>query len=391
MIPGPVEVSPGVTEAFGRKPPSHLAPPFIESFGACIEMMRRVWLAGPDAQPFVVAGGGTVAMDMAAANLTGPGDRVLVVNTGYFSDRMGEMLRRRGATVVNVGAAVGDAPDESTVREAAGRPGSLRAIFATHVDTSTGVRIDPGPLAAVARDAGALLVVDGVCATAAERFDMRGLGADVYLTASQKAIGLPPGLALLVVTERALEARRTADAPPPMYLDWEQWQPVMRAYEERRPSYFSTPATNLVLGLEVGLREILVDGMEARFAMHETGARAMRAAWSALGLEAVPVRRGLLAHTLSALRYPPGTDAGLVRTIAKHGVVVAGGLHPQIRETYFRVGHMGYASTQTEMLRRTVLAVGAALGEAGARVDPERAWSAAAASLESLNGAHLDS
>jgi alanine-glyoxylate transaminase/serine-glyoxylate transaminase/serine-pyruvate transaminase len=109
----------------------------------------------------------------------------------------------------------------------------------------------------------------------------------------------------------------------------------------------------------------------------------MRAAWRVLGLAPVPVRGELEAVTLSALRYPPGFDAGLVRSIAAHGVLVAGGLHPQIRDRYFRVGHMGYAATESDMLRATVLAVGTALRESGAKVDPESAWEAAADVLAS--------
>src|SRR5262249_56088029 len=103
-----------------------------------------------------------------------------------------------------------------------------KAIFATHVDTSTAVRCEPGPLAVIAREFGALSIFDGVCATAAERFDMEAWGADVYLTASQKAIGLPPGLALLVVTERALEVRESRKASLPLSLDWNSWRPIMQ-------------------------------------------------------------------------------------------------------------------------------------------------------------------
>ena len=94
MIPGPIEVSPAVLEAFSTPPPGHLAPGVIEAFGASLAMMRRVWMADEHSQPFVVAGGGTVAMDMAAANLIEAGEHAVVVNTGYFSDRIAEMLRR---------------------------------------------------------------------------------------------------------------------------------------------------------------------------------------------------------------------------------------------------------------------------------------------------------
>jgi len=385
MIPGPVELSPAVVEAFSKPSPGHLAPGLIESFGRSLEMMREVWQAGPDAQPFVIAGGGTVAMDMVAANLVEPGEAAVVVNTGYFSDRLAEMLRRQGANVVEVSApAVGDAPSPDDVARAL-EAGPVKALFATHVDTSTGVRIDPEPLARMAYERGILSVFDGVCATAGESFRMKDWGADVYLTGSQKALGVPPGLALLVASPRALEARaaRGPDAPPPpMYLDLEQWLPVMKAYEARKPAYFSTPATNLILALEAGLGEILEDGIESRVSRHQDAAGAMRAAWDALGLKPVPVRPELQAATLSALYLPEGIEApAVVGGTARNGVVIAGGLHPEIRTRYFRVGHMGYAITRKEMLLRTVEAIGAALRDAGAEVDPARAISATESAL----------
>lgn len=384
MIPGPIEVSPAVREAFGVPPPGHLAPSVIETFGASLEMMREVWKAGPGDRPFVVAGGGTVAMDMAAVNLVEPGDAAVVVNTGYFSSRMAEMLRRQGAAVLEVGEAPGNAPSPDQVRQALERDGTdrIKVLCATHVDTSTGVRVDPAPLATLARELGAVSVFDGVCATAAERFEMEAWGADVYLTGSQKAIGLPAGLALMVVSERALEVRRSRTAmPPAMYLDWEEWLPIMTAYEERRPAYFSTPATNLIVALRTGLEEILADGIEARFALHDRAARALHAAWQALGLGLVPARGDLTANTLSALYYPDGVDASLVGKVAEHGVIVAGGLHPAIRNEYFRVGHMGYCLTRPDMLTRTVEAIGSALRDSGVAVDPGAAVGALEATL----------
>jgi len=392
MIPGPIEVSPAVRDAAAGPPPSHTSPGLIEAFGRSLERMREVWGADGTAQPFVLAGGGTAAMDMAVANLAEPGDAALVVDTGYFSDRIAEMLRRAGADVHEVQAPVGDAPSPDAVAEALEElraKGPVKILAATHVDTSTGVRVDPEPLARLAREAGALSIFDGVCATAGERFEMAAWDVDVYLTASQKAIGLPAGLALMVASERALAARKTKRTPPPMMVDWEQWLPIHRAYEERRPSYFSTPATTLIRALEVGLGEILAGGgLEARWEAHRRAAWAMRAGWRALELRPVPVREDLLATTLSALWLPEGVDGSLVGRIGEHGVTVAGGLHPEIKTQYFRVGHMGYATTRPEMLLRTVEAVGRALADAGTGADPEAGVAAAREVLEATQRGH---
>lgn len=374
MIPGPVELSPAVLAAASGPPPGHVSPRLLEAFGSSLERMRRVWQADAGSQPFVLAGSGTLAMEAAAANLIEPGDRALLVNSGYFSDRMAEILRRHGAEVVQVTAPVGDAPSPGEVREAL--DGTFKALFATHVDTSTGVRVDPEPLCRLAREAGILSVFDGVCAAAGEPFEMAAWGADLYFTASQKALGLPPGLALLVASERALGVRAGRKSPPPpLYLDWDSWLPIHRSYEERKPSYFATPATSLVMALEAGLGEILEEGIEARIEAHSRAAAALRAAWTALGLRSVP-REAVTGNTLSVLLFPEGIDGALLPRIAARGVIVAGGLHPAVKTTSFRVGHMGYTVTRPDYLRRTVEAVGGALRELGADVDLDAALAA---------------
>lgn len=376
MIPGPVEVSPAVLAAFSVPPPSHRSPGLIESFGRSLERMRRVWQADAASRPYVLAGGGTAAMEMAALNLVAAGERAVVVETGIFSRRMAEMLRRAGAEVALVAAPPGDAPPVERVAEALDRSGrgGTKALFVTHVDTSTGVRVDPRPLAALAREHGALSVFDGVCSAAGEEMRMAEWGVDVFLTASQKALSLPPGLALLVASPAALAARDALPSPPPLYYDWHAWRPILDAYEERRPSYFSTPATNLVRALEAGLDEILAEGIEARVLRHRRAARALRAAWQTLGLTLLPARPDLAADTLSALRLPPKVELDpLLARIAEAGVIAAAGLHPDAAKPYLRVGHMGWTVTQPELLNRTVRAVARGLAACGHPADPEAA------------------
>lgn len=330
MIPGPVEFDPEVMRALARRTVSHVAPEFIQTFGRALARLREVCLA-PSAQPFVVAGSGTLAMEMAAANLVEPGDRALVVNTGYFSDRLARILERHGAEVVQVRAgAPGECPSAAEVERALAG-GRFKVLTVTHVDTSTGVLAPVQALVRLAHAQGVLSIVDGVCATAGERFHQEAWGADVYFTASQKAVGVPPGLALLTASPRAMAAWRARRRPvASVYADFAEWLPIMEAYEGARASYFATPAVNLVCALEVSLGQILAEGMEPRFARHARLARAFRAAWDALGLRSLPVREELRANTLSALYYPEGVDAGLVAAARTEGVVLAGGLHPEL-------------------------------------------------------------
>jgi len=205
MIPGPIEFEPAVLAALGAPTTSHLDPGFIDAFGRALQRMREVFLC-PDGQPFVLAGTGTLAMDLAGANLVEPGDKALVVNTGYFSDRFGVLLERYGAQVTHVRAPVGGRPSLDEV-EAALKQDQFKLMTVTHVDTSTGVLTDVRGLALLAERHGVLSVVDGVCSVAGEELRSAEWDVDVVLTASQKAVGVPPGLALLVAGPPSTRSR----------------------------------------------------------------------------------------------------------------------------------------------------------------------------------------
>jgi alanine-glyoxylate transaminase/serine-glyoxylate transaminase/serine-pyruvate transaminase len=366
MIPGPIEFEPEVLQAMGEATTSHIAPNFIESFGRSLEMMRDIFLC-PDGQPFVVAGSGTLAMDMAACNLVEPGDRALVVNSGYFSDRYADILERYGAEVTHLRAPIGEAPTAEHV-SAALAEGDYQLMTVTHVDTSTAVAADVKGMAAAARDAGVLSLVDGVCATAGEEMRQSEWGVDVYLTASQKAISVPPGLALLVAGPRAMERFRSRKSPVPNYYgDWNLWLPIMEAYEARQPAYFGTPAVNLIAALEVSAGQILAEGMDARFRRHRVLSEMCKAAVAALGMGQV-AKPGFESTTITAPYYPEGVDAGLLGHVTKAGAILAGGLHPEIKATYFRIGHMG-PTTPGDVVN-TIGAIEQGLTAAGYDFDP---------------------
>lgn len=377
MIPGPIEFEPAVMAALGMPTTSHVDAGFIDAFGRALERMRQVFLC-PDGQPFIVAGSGTLAMDLAGANLVEPGDRALVVNTGYFSDRFGALLERYGAQVTHVRAPVGGRPSLAEV-EAALQAQSYKLMTITHVDTSTGVIAYVRGLAALCARYGCLSVVDGVCSVAGEELRMTDWDVDVALTASQKAIGVPPGLALLVAGPQAMEVFRQRRTPVgSYYADWTHWLPIMEAYEARRPGYFGTPAVNLIWALDVSLGLVVAEGMEQRFERHQALSRACKAGIAALGLGQVPLAPDMAANTMTAPLLPPGVPGGeLLARVKAAGAVLAGGLHPAIRTQYFRIGHMG-AANRGDVLA-TIAAVEAGLAACGYSFEPGVGVAAAAA------------
>ena len=341
MIPGPIEFEPKVLAALGAPTTSHVAPNFVESFGNCIELMRKVWLTSTG-QPFVVAGTGTFAMDMAAANLIEPNDNVLVISTGYFGDRFAEISKRYGANVTILASEVGNIVALEDIEKALSSK-KYKLITITHVDTSTGVLVNPKPIAKLAKKYNVLSILDGVCSVAGEEIQQEEWGIDVVLTASQKAIGVPPGLALLVVSQKAMEIFKNRKTPVGnYYADFNNWLPIMQAYENRQPSYFGTPPVNLIAALEVSLEQIFAEGMEQRFLRHQKIATAFREAMIALGLKLLPVHKNLSANTLTAVYFPENiAGSTFLGHISKNDVILAGGLLPSHKTLYFRVGHMG--------------------------------------------------
>ena len=379
MIPGPIEFTDEVMAEMSKPTPSHVDPAFVEIFGQALEDLRSVFLAGPDYQPFVLAGSGTLAMDSAVANLVEPGDLVLVVDTGYFSQRMADIVRRYGGEVTVLSAAPGETISPDQLRAALDQD-AYELVTITHVDTSTGVLTDVKGLSAVAKDQGALVIVDGVCAAAAEEMRQADWGVDVYLTASQKAIGTPPGLGLLVASPLALARWQGRTTPVGSYYsDWGYWRPIMQAYEARKASYFATPAVNLVMALGVSLRQLLDEGIENVFARHVRLSDAGKAGIEAMGLGQVPTDRAHAAHTLTCPRYPEGVDAGFLKAVRANGAILAGGLHPAIKGEYFRIGHMGAASRGDVLI--ALGAVEAGLRQAGYAVEPGIGLAAAQAVL----------
>ncbi|WP_034924779.1 pyridoxal-phosphate-dependent aminotransferase family protein, partial [Gillisia sp. CAL575] len=305
----------------------------------------------------------------AAANLIERGDRVLVISTGYFGQRFKDILDRYGANTTILEAPLGEVVTLEAIEKEL-KTGNFKALTITHVDTSTGILVDPEPIAKLAQKYNTLSILDGVCSVAGEEVNQEKWGLDIVLTASQKAIGVPPGLALLIASEKAMEVWKNRKTPVGnYYADWTNWLPIMKAYEERRPSYFGTPPVNLIVALETSLKIICKEGILARVKRHQELARAFRAGISSLNLEILPKTSQIAANTLTAIYYPKGIDgSALLSKIASKDIIVAGGLLSKIKTTYFRIGHMGSVSSND--LFAVLGALEHALLELGYNMDP---------------------
>ncbi|CAM0135458.1 unnamed protein product [Umbelopsis sp. WA50703] len=347
MIPGPIEFHEDVLAAMATPATSHVDPLFIPVFGESIELLRKV-LITQSAQPFVVSGSGTLGWDM-MVNVIEKGDNALVCNTGYFGDRFAECLQVYGANVTHLRAAIGDRPTLEQIEQAL-RANKYKMITITHVDTSTGVLSDIKAIAELTRRVSpdTLVVVDGVCSVGSEEIRFDEWDLDVVITGSQKGLGVPPGLSIVIASQRALNVFQSRKTPIASYFSsWQRWLPVMQAYEARKPSYFATPAVQLIYALNASLRHITAEPIEVRFQKHAKASEDFKQFITDLGLKQLAVSPNGAANGMTAVYYPRGvTGPELVQSMAKKGVQIAGGLHEKIASQYFRVGHMGISITE---------------------------------------------
>ncbi|KAI8975686.1 pyridoxal phosphate-dependent transferase [Mycotypha africana] len=349
MIPGPIEFHEDVLNAMATPATSHVDPNFVPVFGETLEMVRKVVIS-ETAQPFVVSGSGTLGWDM-MVNLIEQGDEVLLLNTGYFGTHFAQCLETYGAKVTQLYAEVGSRPSQEQIKEALSKT-QYKLVTVTHVDTSTGVLSDIKAVAETVKSVSpnTLVVVDGVCSVGSEEIRFDEWKLDVVITGSQKGLGVPPGLSIVVASQKALEVLQTRKTPVASYYsNWNRWLPIMQAYEARRPAYFATPAVQLVYALHTSLKKILSQPLQERFDKHRQVSAHFRQVVKDLGLTPVAKCDECSANGMTAVWLPEGVAVGdLVGTLANKGVQIAGGILKDYATKYFRIGHMGISVMEDE-------------------------------------------
>lgn len=358
MIPGPTPVARSIQDQMGRETVAFGDADFIKDFKEALDDLKEIFKT--KGQAFVVAGTGTLAMEMGISNVTKEGDKVLVISHGYFGDRYAELCQRKGLQVDVLSSEWGSiVPVEEIEKKL--KEKDYKAVTVTHVDTSTGVCAPLWEIGDIIKKyEDTILVVDGVCATGAEPEYIDDMGIDVLITGSQKALGLPPGLALVFAGEKALERRKSLGVIREYYMDFEKWLPVM----EDPSKYFATPAVNMIWALKAALNIIKEEGIENRYERHKKFATAMQSAIESIGFR-ILAEKEHRAVTLSNVLYMEGIeDIEFRKVLAEEGVVVAGGLG-EYAGKMFRLGHMGnidyhYLVSTISAIERTLHRLGVA-------------------------------
>ena len=337
MTAGPTPIPPAVSQVMAEPILYHRAPAFIEVYERALANLREVFRTGNEVLSF--AASGTGAMESAVANLVVPGEPAVAISAGKFGERWAELCEAFGADLTHLDFEWGEKADPEQVDaalEQLSRP--PRALFATQSETSTGVVHDVRALAAVARRHNTILVVDAISGLGAVDLPQDEWGADVVVSGSQKSLMCPPGLAFASVSGRALAA--AAENPGRRYyLDWGRAAKGQREQPANSPF---TPAVTLWRGLDLALRMILEEGLDAVFARHAILARAAREGVEAIGLE----RFGPDdpdANVVTAARLPDSIAGAKVPKLMRDrfGVTVAGG-QGRLKGKIVRIAHCGY-------------------------------------------------
>lgn len=369
LIPGPTPVVDSIYDALAQETWSHTDPRFAAIYKHAIQQTKD--MLKTDGEVFVISGSGTLSMEIALVNTVAAGEKILVISQGYFGDRWIKLGEAFGIDIDVIQSDWGKQVNPDTVEEKLSN-GKFKAVTITHADTSTGVAANLDDLVPIIKKHGALVILDGVCATAAMEEDMSkpygdpNYKIDVILTGSQKAIGVPPGLAIVAFNQTALAAREQIERIPAYYSDIHNWIPIMHDPQK----YFATPPVNLIYAYDEGMRLVLAEGMENRYKRHAAYGKAVRAALAVYGMKAL-AEEDAAAATLSCILYPEGVDDAAFRAaLAKKGLVISGAL-AHLAGKAFRIGHMG--NTTVEMLEKAIALIGETLIEQGLPIDVNKA------------------
>lgn len=376
MGPGPSDVHPRVLRAMATPVVGHLDPSFIEIMDDVQELLRYTFRTDNE-WTIPVSGTGSASMEAAFANLTEPGDTVLVPGNGYFGERMASMVERAGGEVVVVDAPWGEPLDHAAVSDAFAHHQPDLFGF-VHAETSTGALQPNVPeLTAIAHEHDALVIADTVTSLGGVELRVDEWDIDVAYAGGQKCLSCPPGASPLTLSDRAMAKVKNREEPVrSWYLNLAELQ---QYWGEERAYHHTAPITN-IYALREALRLVAEEGVEARWERHERMASALKAGIDGMGLELNPEPAYWLP-SLNAVRLPDGVDDGAIidHLLDAYDTEIAAGLG-DLSGDILRIGCMGHSAKPQNILT-VVAGLGEALEAQGAAVDAGAGLEATRAAL----------
>lgn len=333
--PGPTMVEPRVYEALAQPVFAPLDPYYFQVMDEVRQHLRDLF-GTKNNFTIPVSGTGSAGMETAVCNFVAPGTKFAVFANGFFGDRLSEMGRRQGGTVVRLEKPWGEVftPDEAAGFLHREKPDVVAFV---HAETSSGALQDPLAITNPAREIGALVIADTVTSLGALPVQLDEWGVDIAYSCSQKGLSCPPGLAPFTASDRAIEWAAARHNPShAWYLDL----PLLRDYYNGR-KYHHTASSSLLLAMCEALRIIQEEGAARRFERHYENHLLLVAGLEALGLE-MHVAEGHRIPNLNTPRVPSGVSDVSVRKhlVDNHGIEILGGFGV-LAGKVFRIGLMG--------------------------------------------------
>ena len=338
MIPGPTPLPDAVREVMSRPAVGHRSPEFKQIMQRVLPNLQRVFQTQ---HPVILyTASATGAIEAALSNTLNVGETLLVLSCGVFSSRWADMAKTLGLNVQELKVEQGQVNTVEALETAlnADTEKAIKAVIFVHSETSTGALNDVQGLTNAIRQHGALSIVDTVTGLSASPFKMDEWGIDLAISGSQKGFMMQPGLSFLAVGERALARHQNEVKHPAFYFNFTR---NLKAQAEHTTAY--TPATHLIMALDVSLQMMLEEGLDAMNARHLLLRNMVRAGVRALGLKTLVEDDDHASPAVTAVLPPAGIDAPLVRKVLKDrfGLTVADG-QAQLKGKIFRIGHLGF-------------------------------------------------
>jgi len=341
MLPGPVTVDPRVLEAMSRPMVNHRGEKFGETLEYCIQGMKKVFKTKNDL--FILSGSGTAAMEAAVGNLVNRDDKVLAIINGKFGERFGEIGSIYGDCIF-LNYEWGDPINIEDVKSAFEENENIKVVTLVHNETSTGIINPAKEISQIARDNGAIFVMDGVSSIGGNDVNIDDWKVDIAIVGSQKCLAAPPGLSMVSVSEKAWEVIENTKNRP-YYMDLKAYK---KSANKKPPQTPYTPAVPLFFALEESIRIFLEEGIDNIILRYKKYSTAVREAIKSLGLELFPKLNEYsdYSNTVNAIKLPEGiSEADLKKGMKDRGIIISGG-QEQLKNKIFRIGTMGYLSSQ---------------------------------------------
>ena len=338
MGPGPSDVSPRVLQALSAPCVGHLDPYFLSAMDEVRELLQHLFRT-ENQLTIPVSGTGSAGMEACMVNIVEPGDEVVVCVNGVFGTRMADIVGRIGGKLTRVDAPWGQTIDPEDVRKAIGNR-NPKVVAVVHAETSTGVCQPLEDLIAIAKEAGALVLVDTVTSLGGMEVAVDEMGIDAVYSGTQKCLSCPPGLSPISFSPAAVEAMRNRKTP---VVSWYLDMNMVSSYWGGERKYHHTAPINMIFALREALRIIAEEGLEARFTRHRLNHQALVAGIEAMGLSMVVAESDRLPM-LNTVQIPEGAADAKVRgaLLKDFGLEIGGGLGAFAGKAW-RVGLMGHA------------------------------------------------